>query len=58
MKKTFCDICGSETGYNEVSLKMKEPRSGHGININWDLCSGCGKAIESAVRQIRGECSR
>ena len=50
VNNTYCDICGEETGYYEILLIMKGPRSGHGVNIHWDLCSKCGKAIEGLVR--------
>ncbi len=51
MKKTYCDICGDEVGYNAVDLELVE-RTGHGVKINWDLCFDCGRLIEKAVRTI------
>ncbi len=53
MNVIYCDICEKKTGYNQVRLKMNKPRTGHGVNINWDLCSECGRTIEDAVRSIR-----
>jgi len=55
---TYCDFCGKETGYNEVTLIMREPRTGHGVNIKWDLCSKCGKAIEGLIRAHKLEVER
>lgn len=49
----YCDLCGAETGYYRRRQRLYEPCTGHGVDIDWDLCPECGREVEKFLENLR-----